>query len=439
MITRNTIKLSKIEIVGFQSYNKVLTLDFADNNISIIFGENGSGKTTFLKIMNAILKQDSSILYNERIEHIEIVYILNNEETKVLNIAKNIDYNEEEENERYDWSEFNQSELTDTLSLSFGIERGVVSSTLKIDTRDIIEFMRHPKYRRVFTNLDHREFAESMTDYLKKTNFRRTHRYTKKNELSIHDQHAFLQNIKMDNIEELLLERYRYARNLATEQIQNALFETLSFIFDEKSAKESSSKEFQLSEKFISSLLSSKERLIEALDDDMDENKFKIKMIDILATIEDRSDVIEKINTHILYSLINNMINELELEKLLLSSINTLTEQFNKFLGKDKKLVINYNEIYVSIEDEPYSLNVLSSGERHMFTFLSLIIIEGSSRDFIFIDEPEISLNIKWQRVLMKLLHELAPRTQIIVASHSPQIAKKMPKSLIELIANEIN
>ncbi|MCW5209732.1 ATP-binding protein, partial [Desulfobulbus sp. US1] len=47
------------------------------------------------------------------------------------------------------------------------------------------------------------------------------------------------------------------------------------------------------------------------------------------------------------------------------------------------------------------------------------------------IDEPEISLNAKWQRNLIPLLSELAPNTQIIVASHSPAIAKKYIKSLV--------
>ncbi|EGQ7696289.1 ATP-binding protein, partial [Vibrio vulnificus] len=80
-----------------------------------------------------------------------------------------------------------------------------------------------------------------------------------------------------------------------------------------------------------------------------------------------------------------------------------------------------------------HSVDVLSSGERHILTFLSLVVIAGRERDILIIDEPEISLNIKWQRTLMSLIQDLVPYTQIIVASHSSLIAKKIPQSLVKL------
>ena len=49
------------------------------------------------------------------------------------------------------------------------------------------------------------------------------------------------------------------------------------------------------------------------------------------------------------------------------------------------------------------------------------------------IDEPEISLNIKWQRELMGLFSKLLPNTQIIVASHAPALAKRHPDFLAKL------
>ena len=414
--------------------DRLLDLRLADGNISIIYGENGSGKTTFLKLMNAIFKQDSSTLYSKQIDRIYIEYT-SNDTLKTVQILSNENYNEEETNVRYDWSEFNESDLLDTTSLSFGIERGVVASSFNIDTRDVIEFLRHPKFRRQLVNLDLREFAESMTHYLKMTNSRRRSRYSKSDEISIMDSHAFLQNIKMSNIEDLLLERYQRARNIATEQIQNALFDTLTFIF--KKSDESQSQDFNIDDDFIDSLLINKARLIEALDDGIDENTFKKNMILKLEQIQTKKDILTSINNEILYTLIKNMIKELEVEKLLLNSINTFVDQFNSFISDGKKLVIDYHSIYIEIDDKKHNIDVLSSGERHIFTFLSLIIIEGSFRDFIFIDEPEISLNIKWQRILMLLISELVPNTQVIVASHSPLIAKKIPNSLVELKVNK--
>lgn len=49
------------------------------------------------------------------------------------------------------------------------------------------------------------------------------------------------------------------------------------------------------------------------------------------------------------------------------------------------------------------------------------------------VDEPEISLNMIWQRKLLPLLNELATNAEIIVASHSPSIARANSKYLVEL------
>lgn len=68
-----------------------------------------------------------------------------------------------------------------------------------------------------------------------------------------------------------------------------------------------------------------------------------------------------------------------------------------------------------------------------MITFLSLVLFVGNNRNFLIIDEPEISLNIKWQRSLINLFKNLLPNVQIIVASHSPFLAKNNPEYLAKL------
>ena len=69
-----------------------------------------------------------------------------------------------------------------------------------------------------------------------------------------------------------------------------------------------------------------------------------------------------------------------------------------------------------------------------MLTFLSLVLFSGRERNFLIIDEPEISLNLTWQRNLLDVFSELVPHTQIIVASHSPAMAGKNRDRLSELI-----
>ena len=42
--------------------------------------------------------------------------------------------------------------------------------------------------------------------------------------------------------------------------------------------------------------------------------------------------------------------------------------------------------------------------------------------DLVVIDEPELHLDPQWHWVLLKVLRKLLPNTQLIVATHSPEI-----------------
>lgn len=217
---------------------------------------------------------------------------------------------------------------------------------------------------------------------------------------------------------------------MATRKIQSALFDTLSVAIDIEHGPQPDQKVDK--DLLQHRLKENKDRIIEALDDG-EENNFKTRLVEILKRI-DEPEELNKIRNHSLLSqLLDNMINELDEEKLVLSSINHLVERFNSYLIDNKKLVVNGRECYILIDGDNHSLNELSSGERHILTFLGLVLFVGQGRDFLIIDEPEISLNINWQRELMSIFSSLLPWTQIIVASHSPAIAKRNPDYLREL------
>lgn len=62
----------------------------------------------------------------------------------------------------------------------------------------------------------------------------------------------------------------------------------------------------------------------------------------------------------------------------------------------------------------------LSSGERQIATLLYAAYV--SSQPIILIDEPEISLHVKWQRILLKELQGTFGEKQLIICTHSPMI-----------------
>jgi predicted ATPase len=72
---------------------------------------------------------------------------------------------------------------------------------------------------------------------------------------------------------------------------------------------------------------------------------------------------------------------------------------------------------------EAIASDVLSSGEKQMLNFLCYNAFTTNSS--IFIDEPEISLHVDWQRILFPILIKQSTGNQFIVATHSPFIYSK--------------
>ena len=140
-------------------------------------------------------------------------------------------------------------------------------------------------------------------------------------------------------------------------------------------------------------------------------------------------------NSKIFRALLLNILEEVENENITLKAITKLIEVFNSHLYRNKKLIVIEDKAYIQVnEKERHDLDKLSSGERHLLTFLTTFLILARDYNFLLIDEPEISLNMKWQRELLPLLSELNPNSQIIVATHSPSIAHRNTNYLVELI-----
>lgn len=73
----------------------------------------------------------------------------------------------------------------------------------------------------------------------------------------------------------------------------------------------------------------------------------------------------------------------------------------------------------------------LSAGEKQMLSFLCYNAFYSNS--IIFIDEPELSLHVDWQRQLFTILKRQNSTNQFIIATHSPFIYSKYPNKELSL------
>lgn len=102
----------------------------------------------------------------------------------------------------------------------------------------------------------------------------------------------------------------------------------------------------------------------------------------------------------------------------------------SELLSNDKSIKALGHELLVALRNgEHLSLQHLSSGEKHLLKLLLSCLTSGPNT--VLIDEPELSMHIEWQRAFVSKALSLNPRTQLILASHSPEVMADLPDEAI--------
>lgn len=105
---------------------------------------------------------------------------------------------------------------------------------------------------------------------------------------------------------------------------------------------------------------------------------------------------------------------------LLFEIVNSMFAETGKTISisKDSELVFNQNGTILKVDD-------LSSGERQLLLLLVSVFLQDNQPSILLADEPEVSLHISWQQVLIDNLRRLNPNCQLIIATHSPSIISR--------------
>lgn len=78
-------------------------------------------------------------------------------------------------------------------------------------------------------------------------------------------------------------------------------------------------------------------------------------------------------------------------------------------------------------------LTDLSSGEKQLIIILGEALLQQSKSWIYMADEPELSLHVTWQSCLIDVLKRINPNAQIICATHSPDIVGKYNERAIDV------
>lgn len=411
-----SILLKSISVKGFKSKNVNACLDFAEDSLSIIYGNNGVGKTSLLNIMYSFFSQNEKKMNDECVQEIRVDYKVGNEE-KDVSVVKT-------DNGVYDWSKFNESELKDFKTLFFGVQRGVSTKSEIIDEYEVFSFLNRKLGEILGIDQDDlqlsliADLSSQLVEYLNRVKRRQRAFINRSRNIDMRANNVLLEQINISDIQSRISDRYLRTSNILARRIQKALLETVESFFQNNNELVFDSEEFNRL------LALHRKTLLMALEDSEDHSIMR----HIVDSLENDDFGNEKFR-----QLLFNLLKEVDTESFRLNSINTLFAEFNKKLGEGKVIKIEDDEVVIAVRDETHSIDELSSGEKHLLTMLSCILIDNVKRDLIVIDEPEISLNMNWQRDLVNVLKKLVPDAQIILATHSPSIVNDNSDCMVQI------
>jgi len=140
---------------------------------------------------------------------------------------------------------------------------------------------------------------------------------------------------------------------------------------------------------------------------------------------------------HPLVFVLSNLLDVYEEQKETDKSIKSFIKIANKYLVK-KEFIYNENNVEISIINKKskniVTLENLSSGEKQLLSLFSLLYLEKENDYFVIFDEPELSLSIEWQEMLLPDMLASNKCRFLVAATHSPFIFNNELDSITGII-----
>lgn len=160
------------------------------------------------------------------------------------------------------------------------------------------------------------------------------------------------------------------------------------------------------------------------------------KIVDILKSKSEANDLII---SSILTPYVDSLAARFDALQDTYNILTTFEETINKVFFTDKYIKLHVRDGLKIFTDQGKELSpdILSSGEKQLLLIFCNTLTARDKATIFIIDEPEISLNIKWQRQLIRALLELTKGSQVqfILATHSIELLSQYKNHVVKLQA----
>lgn len=408
--------IESVSVEGFWGeYN--IRFDFHDS-VNFIIGINGSGKTTAVNLIVAALTADFFEL--DRLEFSKIYIKLKSKSSRkkpAVCITKKADL------------------ISPFASIEYEIWESASEKSIKFSLDDFEEKMMIRRYsKRLIQREIYRRHGRSIDSILNKlvnTSWLSVHRANfAKHELEEGKYESTVDG-KLKELSNRLVRYFSTLGKMGSEQLEN--FQKTVFL----------SMLYRKSSKPIFSI---------AREINLEDEKKALKGIFEQFNV-DQKEFVGKLDSH--FNALGKAKEKLHSRESSLSTtdisvligterIDYIVEEWNEFLEKRRKIfeprdtflkIINYmmvrkkftinsqNELQVeTLSGRELLLHRLSSGEKQLIIVLGEALLQEKKTWVYIADEPELSLHVRWQESLVKNLCTINPNSQIIFATHSPDV-----------------
>ncbi|MBF1525846.1 MAG: AAA family ATPase [Prevotella pallens] len=416
------MQISRLQIKNlYDQYNYDIDFNSEEKEqITILTGPNGYGKTTILQILKSL--DPKSLYYFYIIKFSEIIIFFDN--NTILNITQTyktetesifaVDHKEDLKKEvRFTWNKADGEPLTHFVYNNTNIEKALRSYNFLKGT-----YSR----RRAFDDLPNREKEEILLDneefneYIAKANGQEqflmqleTLRscYIPSNRI-YNEAHEENEKLPIEKVREALKDKMRKARfdYLIHSQRIDSIFikKVLGSIYEDCSLSSYN----ELKAKVENQMNTAAEyKLAEKVEIPEYNEENKAVLFAYLKGLKEKfskfSTILEKTN------LFHKMLTSKGFAN---KSVETSTQHGFRIKSNNGDVIDGYK---------------LSSGEQNEIIMLYRLIYEVPDQGLLLIDEPENSLHVAWQKTIVDDMKEIASvkRLQIIIATHSPSIVSR--------------
>lgn len=420
-------RLKSLRIEGFWGESTIDTSFFSDANIFI--GRNGTGKTTFINILQAVISVDIEMLYNMQFDKV----VLNLEDDK---LKRKIEVTKIADNLEYKRLVYKIGTKTYELPMLANEIRYINERPGRL----------HPKF---FKSI--REIKDELDSLVKLSYLSVYREQIIKNDSFIEQGRDNSGNPIDIKLTQLMNSLTKYQFQLETElsslskSFQENVLRTM--LYDSKFDAVDTNKIINLNLRATSIGLKQAYRGLGILDNETSD--IVDKHVDAIgkATESINNFVNQKTTslfandvtpltllhrTERIIELSNNLENR---KKEVFKPLNDFIELLNEY--HDTK-VFSLNEgdkggLKIAKKGAIIPISQLSSGEKQLIIILTETLIQRETQTIFIADEPELSLHIEWQRKIVPSIRKLNPNAQIIIATHSPEIVGKLKSNTINM------